>query len=415
MAYFDIDRFREILDTLTRNKARSLLTGFGVFWGLFMLVGLIGGGDGLKQMLARNFEGFATNSALVFAQATTKAYDGFRKGRTWSMTFDDVKRLQAQVPELDVVSPMVSRWGTTAVAGDKKYQGAMKGLLPDYAKVQDPVLRYGRFINDMDIQLSRKVCVIGKRVYDNLFPSGGDPCGQYVRIDSVFYQVVGVDASSGQMSVNGSSDESIVVPLTLLMRTYNKGNNIDMICLTGRPGVVMSRLAPRIKQVLGRAHHVDPTDEQGISVFNTEVMFGMVDNLFKGVNLLIWMVGIGTLLAGAIGVSNIMMVTVRERTSEIGIRRAIGATPRVILSQIITESIVLTLVAGMSGLLFAVSILQMLEMANTTDGIVTTHFQISFWTALGAVALISLLGILAGLAPALRAMTIKPVDAMREE
>jgi len=178
---------------------------------------------------------------------------------------------------------------------------------------------------------------------------------------------------------------------------------------------VLSKLSSRIRGIIAREHHVDPTDEKGITVFNTEVLFGMVDSLFKGVNYLVWLVGIGTLLAGAIGVSNIMMVTVRERTVEIGIRRAIGATPRMVLSQIITESIVLTIVAGMSGILFAVAILQLLEMGNTTDGIVQAHFQVSFWTAVGAMALLSVLGVLAGLAPAARAMSIKPVDAMRDE
>ena len=165
----------------------------------------------------------------------------------------------------------------------------------------------------------------------------------------------------------------------------------------------------------GQRHAVDPTDEQGAMVFNTEVLFQMLDNLFKGVNFLIWLVGLGTLLAGAIGVSNIMMVTVRERTTEIGIRRAIGATPRMILSQIISESIVLTLVAGMSGILFGVLILQMLELGNTEDGIVMAHFQIGFWTALFAAFMVSSMGVLAGLAPAGRAMSIKPVDAMRDE
>jgi putative ABC transport system permease protein len=177
----------------------------------------------------------------------------------------------------------------------------------------------------------------------------------------------------------------------------------------------MSKLSPRIRETIARAHYVDPTDEQGAMVFNTEVLFQMLDNLFKGVNFLIWLVGLGTLLAGAIGVSNIMMVTVRERTTEIGIRRAIGATPRMILSQIISESIVLTLVAGMSGILFAVFILQMLELGNTEDGILTAHFQVGFWTAIVAALMVSLMGVLAGLAPAARAMSIKPVDAMRDE
>ena len=177
----------------------------------------------------------------------------------------------------------------------------------------------------------------------------------------------------------------------------------------------MSNIAQNIRDVVARAHQVDPTDEKAVTVFNTEVLFGVMDSMFRGVNFLIWLVGIGTLLAGAIGVSNIMMVTVRERTTEIGIRRAIGATPRMILSQIISESVVLTAVAGMSGILFAVVILQMVEMANTTDGIVTAHYQVGFWTAVGAAVLLSVMGVLAGLAPAARAMSIKPVDAMRDE
>ena len=415
MIRIDIDRYREILDTLTRNKSRTFLTGFGVFWGVFMLVALIGGGQGMKELLNNNFEGFATNSALIFAQPTTKPYAGFRKGRNWSMNYRDVERLRSQVPEIDVVTPMVSHWGTTAVHGDKKFSCSMKGLMPEYAHVETPKLRFGRYINDMDIQLRRKVCVIGKHVYKDLFPQGGDPCGQTIRIDQSYYSVIGVDYNSGSMSINGNAEDAVIVPLTLAQQTYNMGDSVHIICLTAVSGVTMSSITDKMRDVIARAHQIDPTDEKGVSVFNTEVMFGMLDSLFTGVNFLVWLVGIGTLLAGAIGVSNIMMVTVRERTTEIGIRRAIGATPANTLSQIISESVVLTAVAGMSGILFAVLILEMLELANTTDGIVEAHFQVGFWTAVGAVAMLSLLGVLAGLAPAARAMAIKPVDAMREE
>ena len=411
----DIDRFREILDTLTRNKSRTFLTGFGVFWGVFMLVGLIGGGSGLKEMLSNNFEGFATNAAIVFAQPTTKAHNGLRKGRKWTMTYKDVDRLKAQVPELDVVTPMLSRWNGNATFSDKKSSCTVKGTLPDYTRVESPQMYYGRYINDMDISQRRKVCVIGKKVYKTLFPGGGDPCGQLIRIDSIYYNVIGVDYAAGNMNINGSAEESVIVPLSLMQQAYNLGDNVDLICATAKPGTVMDDLSQRMREVIARAHNVAPDDEKGITVFNTEVLFGLLDNLFSGVNFLIWLVGIGTLIAGAIGVSNIMMVTVRERTTEIGIRRAIGATPMDILSQIISESIILTAVAGMSGLLFVVIILQMLEVANTSDGITTAHFQIDFWTAVGAVVMLSVLGVLAGLAPAARAMSIKPVDAMRDE
>lgn len=411
----DLDTYREILDTLTRNKSRTFLTGFGVFWGVFMLVSLMGGGQGVKELLASNFEGFATNSAIIFAQPTTKPYHGFRKGRSWNMVYKDVDRLKQQVPELDVVSPMLSHWGAIVVFGDKKSAGNVKGLKPDYVKVDAPKMYYGRFLNDMDMAQRRKVCVLGKKVYKTLFPGGGDPCGQMVRLDSMYFRVVGVDYSSGNMNVNGRAEESIVIPITLMQQAYNKGDNVELICVTGRKGVVMSRVAQHMREVIARAHDVDPNDEKAVTVFNTEVLFKLVDSLFDGVNFLIWLVGIGTLLAGAIGVSNIMMVTVKERTTEIGIRRAIGATPSNILSQIISESIVLTLVAGLSGILFSVLVLQMLEMANTTDGILEARFQIEIGTALGALALLGFLGVLAGLAPAARAMSIKPVDAMRDD
>ncbi len=412
----DIDSYREILDTLTRNKSRSFLTGFGVFWGVFMLVALIGGGQGLKEKLNQNFSGFATNAAMVWAQPTTKAYKGFRKGRIWQMDYKDVERLRQKVPELEVVSPVLFSNGGYAYFGDRKTQIGVNGTAPEYQHINSPQMYYGRYLNDMDLQQRRKVCVIGKKTYKDLFPGGGDPCGRRIRIDSVYYQIVGVDYNmSGGMSFGNEAGTTVILPITLMQQTYNRGNQVDMIAITGRPGVVMSSLSQRVRETVARAHTVDPTDEQGVMMFNTEVLFQVLDNLFRGVNFLIWLVGLGTLLAGAIGVSNIMMVTVRERTTEIGIRRAIGATPRMILSQIISESVVLTLVAGMSGILFGVMILQMLEMGNTEDGIVTAHFQVDFWTAIFAALIIAAMGILAGLAPAGRAMSIKPVDAMRDE
>jgi putative ABC transport system permease protein len=288
--------------------------------------------------------------------------------------------------------------------------------MPDYRYVNEPKMYYGRYLDEADIREHRKVCVIQKKTYKELFPNGGDPCGQRIRIDNIYYQIVGVDYNVSQsMSFGGDAGTNVVLPLTFMQQAYNRGNAVDMIAVTGRKGVVMSSITDRIRETVARAHTVDPTDEQGAMVFNTEVLFQLLDNLFRGVNFLIWLVGLGTLLAGSIGVSNIMMVTVRERTTEIGIRRAIGATPRVILGQIISESVVLTLVAGMSGILFSVFILQMLELANTEDGILAAHFQVGFWTAIFCAFLVSAMGIIAGLAPAARAMSIKPVDAMRDE
>ena len=414
----DIDTYREIIDTITRNKARSFLTGFGVFWGVFMLVALMGGGKGLKEMLEKNFEGFAQNTVVIGAEQTTKPYKGFRKGRWWSMDYKDIDRLKQRVPELEAVVPMIfSRWrgSNTAYYGDQKTQPRIQGTVPEMVNVITPKMYYGRYLNEVDMREQRKVCVIGKKIYKELFKEGGDPCGKKIRVDSTYFEVIGVDYAEGGISFNGRAEEKITLPITLMQSLFNRGNEVDLIAATGREGVIMSKITDRMRETVARAHFVDPTDEQGAFVFNTELLFQMYDNLFKGVNFLIWLVGLGTLLAGAIGVSNIMMVTVRERTTEIGIRRAIGATPRMILSQIISESILLTLVAGMSGILFGVMILQMLELANTEDGIVNAHFQVSFWTAIFCAFVVSSLGVLAGLAPAARAMSIKPVDAMRDE
>jgi putative ABC transport system permease protein len=334
------------------------------------------------------------------------------------MDYKDIDRLHQRVPELDVVAPIIfAPWGrsNTAYYGDQKTTPRIQGSTPELAQVVAPRLYYGRYINEIDMREHRKVCVIGKKIFKDLFKDGNDPCGKSIRIDSTYYEIIGVDYASTSVNINGRSEEKITLPLTLMQQTYNRGNQVDMIWATGHKGVVMSKITDRIRKAVTMAHYVDPTDEQAAMVFNTEVLFQLLDNLFKGVNFLIWLVGLGTLLAGAIGVSNIMMVTVRERTTEIGIRRAIGATPKMILSQIISESIVLTLVAGMSGILFAVAILQMLELGNTEDGIVNAHFQVHFWTAILAAVVISMMGVLAGLAPAWRAMSIKPVDAMRDE
>jgi putative ABC transport system permease protein len=417
MAFFDIDRFKEILDTLGRNKGRSLLTGFGVFWGIFMLLFLNGGGNGLKNILHREMGGFASNSSFVWAQSTSKIYKGFNKGRQWSMTTGDIASLKAKVPELDVVTPLCFTWsGGDAKYKDKSSRCNVRGQRPDYAEIEAPSIAYGRRINEMDVAQKRKVCVIGKQIYENLYSEGEDPCGTRIQIGPAYYQVVGVDYNEhSAVEIGGRASEAISIPISVVQSIYNMGNKVQVIAMTAKKGTVMSDIIPEIRAVVAANHYIDPTDEQAVTILNTEMFYMMMDSLFKGVNFLIWLIGIGTLLAGVIGVSNIMMVTVRERTTEIGIRRAIGATPKMILSQIIWESILLTAVAGMLGMMFSVLILQGLELGFTKDGVLQTPFQISFWSAVITLAGLMVLGVVAGLAPAARAMNIKPVDAMRDE
>ena len=412
----DRDTFREILDSITRNRSRSILTGFGVFWGIFMLMLLVGGGQGLKDLLMQNFDGFAQNTCIIATNNTTKPYKGFRKGRSWNLEYADVDRLKSLVPELETVTPSVSLWGKTVVHGENTYaRGIVKGARADYVHIETPKMKYGRFLSDADNLQERKVCVIGKRVYENLFPEGGSPLGERISVDGSYYTVIGVDWATGGISINGNAADAVTIPINQARKAYNLGNTVHLLCFTAREGITMSDVTPRVREIVARSHYVDPTDEQALFLLNTQLIFGIVDNLFRGINFLIWLIGLGTLLAGIIGVSNIMMVSVKERTTEIGIRRAIGATPNQILGQIISESIVLTLVAGMMGIVFSVLILAGVELAMTEDGILKAAFQVPFGTAILAALLLTALGVLAGLAPALRAMGIKPVDAMRDE
>ena len=410
----DIDTCEEILITITRNKTRSLLTAFGVFWGIFMLVALIGGGQGLEYMLKKNFEGFATNSGFLASQRTGEAYKGFRKGRWWNLESTDIEHLRSQVKEVEVITPSVARWGSKAVYEDKKYDCSVKGLYPDYLHIESQEMAYGRFINEVDIREARKVCVIGKRIYESLFKPGENPCGKYVRVDGIYYQVIGMSSSEGDMNIQGRASEAVTLPFTTMQQAYNLGGQIDVVCFTAKQGVKVSELQPKMEQIIKAAHYIAPNDKQAVMYLNAEAMFSMVDNLFNGINILVWMVGLGTLLAGAIGVSNIMMVTVKERTTEIGIRRAIGARPKDILQQILSESMVLTTIAGMFGISFAIMILQVADMLASSNG-GDSHFQVSFGLAVGTCALLAALGMLAGLAPAYRAMAIKPIEAIRDE
>lgn len=412
---FDLDTFNEILLTITRNKTRSLLTAFGVFWGIFMLVTLMGGGNGFKALMCTTFEGFAQNSAFVWPQRTGEAYKGFRKGRWWNLEQTDMVRVR-QIEGVDIVTCVQNRWGVTAVYQDKKSEGAIvKGLYPEYNSIEDQKVKYGRFINDIDILEKRKVCFIGKKVSEELFGKDVNPCGKLIKADGIYYQVIGMAGdTNSNMQINGSADESLSIPFSTYAAAYNIGSDIGLMCLTMKPGYKVTERQPYIESIIKQHHLIHPDDTQCMQFLNAEALFSMVDSLFKSINMLVWMIGLGTLISGVIGVSNIMMVTVKERTTEIGIRRAIGATPRTIMEQILTESMVLTLIAGMTGISFSVFLLQMMNLGMEASN-QPANFQVSFGMAVGAAIMVVILGVTAGIAPAYRAMSIKPIEAIRDE
>ena len=409
MKLFDLDVWEEI-----RNKTRSLLTAFGIFWGIFMLIALMGGAQGMQDMLSREFEGFATNSGFMGSNKTGKAYKGFQQGRYWDLENSDVDRIRRSVSEIDIITPSLAKWGLDIIYNEQKISGTLKGLYPEYGKIEEPLITYGRYLNDMDIQERRRVCIIGKRIYESLFPGGEDPCGKYIKINGIYYQVIGVSMSTGNISIQGRSETSVIIPFSTMQQNYNFGQKVQLLCYTAKKGHSISEVEKKVDQVVKQAHYIHPDDSQATILVNAEAIFSMMDNLFSGIRILGWMVGLGTLLAGAIGVSNIMMVTVKERTTEIGIRRAIGAKPNDILQQILSESMVLTIIAGMAGIAFAVFLLNAVEV-GTSEPTAPTHFLISFGEAIGACLLLLVLGLLAGLAPAYRAMSVKPIDAIRDE
>ncbi len=413
---FDIDRLDEVLRTLANNKSRSLLTAFGIFWGIFMLVLLLGGGKGLEALMMSNFSTFTKSSGVIISQTTTMPYKGFNKGRQWSLNLDDVERLRHSVREIKDICPLDTRHGINITAGKRSYtQGSIKGVEKGYERIEIPNIKYGRYINENDVRLRRKVCVIGHRVYKELFPEGGDPCGKFVKADGVYYEIVGVDNWRVDNGIGAPASRSLQIPNSLMRELYNLGNKTIAIAFTAKKGETIASLEDKITTIIKNAHSINPDDSEAIVFFNVEILFQVFENLFRGINILVWMIGTGTLLSGAIGVSNIMLVAIRERTSEIGIRRAIGARPRDILSQILCESFIITILAGLSGIVLAVLVLAAAEPIIQNAAQSEASFQVSFGTATGAAVVLTVLGVLAGIAPAMRALAIKPVDAMRDE
>jgi putative ABC transport system permease protein len=423
---FDRDRWQEIYIALKQNPLRTILTAIGVGWGIFMLVIMLGSGAGLKNGAYDGMGGFATNSAFVWAQSTTKPYKGFKKGRYYNFTNSDTKALKEQIPELELLAPRLQPrfWQgaeNNVIRGLKTGAFNIFGDYPEYNKIDPMNIIQGRYINDEDIASKRKVAVIGVRVRDVLFNPDENPIGQYIRIKGVYFMVVGVFRSQHNGGWAEWQETTVDLPLTTLQQTYNYGDAVGWYGLTSRADVSVSVVEEKVKDLLRRRHSIAPDDKEAIGSENVEKEFKKMNVLFLGINVLIWFVGIGTLLAGMIGVSNIMLIIVRERTKEIGIQRAIGATPSKIISQIVMEAVFLTSVAGYLGLMFGVLLIEGLNKVLASQpgandgGAMFTRPEVNFNVAVTALLILIVCGIFAGLIPAKRAVSIKPIDALRYE
>ena len=414
---FDIDRWQEIWFTITHNKSRSFLTAFGVFWGMFMLVVMVGAGVALQRGMSSQIEGFATNSCFVWAQQTSEPYKGLKKGRNWNMENADISLLINKIPEIQYLAPVLFGGQSTnnVTRNDKAGTYGVKGNYPSYNKIDESKMVCGRYINDIDIAEERKVCVIGERVYEVLFPKDENPIGKSIQVNGIYFNVIGVARHTSHVNIGGNAEESVVLPFSTMQQAFNQGKIIHFMAVTAKPGIKVKVIEDKIHAVLQEKHNISPLDKKAVGGFNIEDEFNMFLYLGIGIAALIWIVGLGTLFAGAIGVSNIMLVTVRERTKEIGIRRALGATPRNIIAQILSESIILTVIAGVLGLMFGVGLLSLVGVALSHGDQFFKDPQISFTVAIAALIILLIIGTLAGFIPANRAMNIKPIEAIREE
>ncbi len=414
---FDINRWQEIWFTITHNKSRSFLTAFGVFWGMFMLVVMVGAGVALQRGMSANIEGFATNSCFFWTESTTEPYKGLKKGRNWNIVNEDLPILIRKVPELQYMAPVLFGGNSANNTSRKDKSGtfSIKGNYPAYNQIVESKMIYGRYINDIDMTEKRKVCVIGERVYEVLFDKAENPVGKNIQVNGIYFQVIGVARNKSTVNIGGKGEETIVLPFSTMQQAFNQGNKVHFIAATALPGIKVKVIEDKISEVLRTQHDIAPTDKAALTAMNIEDQFTMFLYLGLGIGFLIWFVGMGTLIAGGIGVSNIMLVTVRERTKEIGIRRALGATPRNIITQILTESIVLTIIAGISGLMLGVGLLQLVGYALSQSDQFFKDPQISFTVGISAFFILLVIGTLAGFIPANRAMSIKPIEAIREE
>ncbi|NCB67923.1 MAG: ABC transporter permease [Bacteroidia bacterium] len=415
--FFDPDRWQEIWITITHNKSRSIMTAFGVFWGMFMLVVMVGAGVALEKGISSEIEGFATNSCFIWSEQTSVPYKGLKKGRYWNMYNEDIILLRQNIPEIQHIAPILFGGGqdNNVMRNDKSGTYSLKGNYPSYNLIDESKMIYGRYINDIDIAEKRKVCVIGERVYEVLFPGNEDPLGKNIQVNGVYFQVIGVSRHTSDVNIGGDAQETVVLPFTTMQQAFNQGNVVHFIAVTAMPGVKVKVIEDKIKAVLKSRHSISPDDKTAVGGMNIEDQFTMFLYLGIGIASLIWIVGLGTLLAGGIGVSNIMLVTVRERTKEIGIRRALGATPQNIIGQIISESVVLTMLAGIAGILLGVGLLHVVGILLSTGDQFFKDPQISFGVAIGALFILVVIGAFAGFLPANRALNIKPIEAIREE
>jgi len=416
---FDLDNWQEVWATLRSNRLRTTLTALGVFWGIFMLMAMLGFGSSMQEGTHRQMKGVATNVLWVWGQTTTIAYDGLPVGRQVKFDISDIENLR-RLPGIEWLAPRL-RLGGWISGYNVSYEGktgsyAVFADYPDFRHILSFDYQAGRFINDRDIVESRKVAVIGQAVRNELFPPDVNPIGKYLKISGVYFEIVGITKTlrSGQQ---GDQDaHTVFVPFTTLKSAFHMGDRVGFFAATAKPGSDGPELERQVRATLAKRHRVSPADQLAIGSFNAFVFFGKLQNFFLVLSIVSWVVGGATLLAGVVGVSNIMLITVKERTKEIGVRKALGATPVSIIAMVMKESIVLTSIAGLLGVAAGTALLALAStiFENMPDSPMGPPL-LSFQTVMLAVGVLVAAGAIAGIMPAAHAASIRPIEALRTE
>ncbi|WP_431166518.1 ABC transporter permease [Tenacibaculum halocynthiae] len=409
---FDSDSWQEIYGSIRKNKIRTVITIIGVLWGIFLLVVLLGAARGMENNFKKIFGNFATNSVFIWTQSTDTPFKGFQKGRRFLPTLTDVKILKEEFKEIKLLAPR-SQTNAQLIKDFKSGSFQVSGDYPVLDQVQKKELIYGRFLNENDILSKSKVAVISEDIYKQLFDKNVRPVGQYIKVNNINFKVIGVYKRPSSINFD---DDTAYIPFTTFQQIYNMGDKIHWMMITANEGVDIKQLEKDVLLTLKNLHKVHPEDKRAFGSVNLGVEIAKFTGFLTGMQFLTWFVGIATLIAGVFAIGNILLITVKERTKEIGIRRALGATPRSVRQQIILESVFLTTVAGMLGIIFGALVLFLIDSAfghGPDPTLVNPTVNIPI--ILIAFLTLVILGTLIGLIPAYMATIVKPIEALREE
>ena len=420
---FSRDSWSEIIQALSSNWFRTILTAFGVLWGIFILVILLAAGNGLENGVKQGFSGIATNSMFMWTQTVSQPYKGLPKGRRYNFKLDDVDAIKRQVPGLRFVSPRNQlggfRGSNNVVRGLQSGAFNVYGDYPEITQQQPMEITSGRFINYSDINEKRKVAIIGSGVQNELYDKNEAVIGSYIKINGVNFLVIGTYKKIGQMGGDPEEQQKeIYVPFTAFSQAFNMADIVGWMAITAQDGYSITDLKSQVFDVIKTRHSIAPTDDRAVGNFDLYKEYTKINGLFTALNFVAYFVGILVLISGVIGISNIMLIVVKERTKEIGIRRALGATPWSIRSQILLESIFLTIISGMVGIILATAVLALvnyqLDQMDTSD-MMFINPSVNVGVVFISLIILIVSGLLAGLIPAQNAIRVKPVDALRTE